>query len=300
MSKQKSTLNQGDKLLFNKGEYGRVFHTLSHLAKNRFRWDNLPSGMESRFIEEGLFNNGQVAFVEDKELGLLCLPCVQASGINVYGEPLAYNVIGVGYSKIYKAEEVVRIIENEEKIPTILDIRYYSELIENIETTIRLNLNQQKFPYVIPTSDATKRSMKMMYKGIEDGEPALFIDEKLQDRGDALVKVLKTDSPYLLDRLQSFKQEINAEVMSFLGINNTANNKKERLLVDEVNVNNNYILLNLELAYMYRKKACDEINKKFGLNITVTKVIQELEVDFLGQAVDVDGDGDIDYIEGGE
>ena len=56
-----------------------------------------------------------------------------------------------------------------------------------------------------------------------------------------------------------------------LGINNNNTDKKERLLVDEVNANNEFILVNIDHMYEERKKACEEINRKFGLNITVNR-----------------------------
>ena len=85
------------------------------------------------------------------------------------------------------------------------------------------------------------------------------------------VDVLNTSSPYLLDKLQQQKRELFNELLSFLGINNNNVEKRERLIVDEVNANNEFILVNLEHMYEERKKACDLINAKFGTNIEVKK-----------------------------
>lgn len=295
MSSIKSSWHKGDALLKNKDVVenlmgGHLYKLLYNIAINRFEWSGLPEGMESRYIERQLYEYGQVAFVNDPVKGYLCLHSTEGGDLNVYGEPLGVQVIGVGYNERFNTEDVVRILDNDKKIPLRTDILYYACLLEDINKTINLNLYQQKFPYIIPTTSQTQKTLKAMYEAVDNGEPALFIDEKLADRGDSLIKVLGTNAPYLLDKLQQFKQEIIAEVMELLGINNSANNKKERLLVDEVNVNNNFILLNLELAYMYRQKAAEEINKKFGLNVKVEKVIDRLEVNFLGQIDDtVDG-----------
>ena len=61
------------------------------------------------------------------------------------------------------------------------------------------------------------------------------------------------------------------ELLTFLGINNHNVQKAERLLVDEVNANNDFILVNLDHMYDEREKAVKEINEKFGLNIKVEK-----------------------------
>ena len=63
--------------------------------------------------------------------------------------------------------------------------------------------------------------------------------------------------------------------MTWLGLNNANTEKKERLIVDEVNSNNMHILMNLDLEFKNREKACEEINKRYGLNIKVVKAIDE-------------------------
>lgn len=286
MSRKKSYLNDGESLVFTKDlQNGRLYNYLKHICKNRYRWDNLPIGLESRFIEDALYNNGQAMFLEDENLGFLCLPCSNNGHLNVYNEPTSVNVIGIGYSKTININDGVRILDNEDVMPPRIHIKYYADLLEEIETTIRLNLEQQKFPFVIPTSKANERSMKTMFENFMKGLP-LFIDED-SNRGESLLKAVKTDAPFLLLDLMQFKDQVMSEVLTYLGINNTSNgDKKERLLVDEVNINNLHVLLNYEFGYMYRKLACEKINKKFGLNITVTKVIQELDVDFKGQVSD--------------
>ena len=78
----------------------------------------------------------------------------------------------------------------------------------------------------------------------------------------------------IADKLQEHKNNLVCELLTILGLNNNDSNnlKKERLIVDEVNANNQEIEMYLDTDYKNRKKACDEINNKFGLNITVEKV----------------------------
>ena len=64
------------------------------------------------------------------------------------------------------------------------------------------------------------------------------------------------------------------EILSFNGLNNNFE-KKERLLVDEVNSNNDFIDRNVELMYRQRQLACDQMNKKFGWNVKVFNLNEE-------------------------
>ena len=50
---------------------------------------------------------------------------------------------------------------------------------------------------------------------------------------------------------------------------NTTIEKKERLLQDETNANNEQITLNVEIGLRERERACEEINEMFGLDIQV-------------------------------
>lgn len=296
MSKIKSMWNKGEDLLFQNLNIhsGRVQHHLSNIARSRYEWENLPKGLESRHIESALFHNGQAFFFNDENYGLMCLPASSIGNFNPYGDPTSIKVQGIGYSKTLNIDEGVRIMDNVELVPPLLMINYYSSLITKIETTINKNLKQQRYPYIIPTSSETERTMKKMYEKLmsdDVDDEALFVDKRLDINGDSLIKVLKTDAPFILDKLQAFKTQVIAEVLSFLGINNGNTEKRERLIVDEVNSNNAYILLNLQLPYQLRQKACDEINKKYGLNITVKKVIEDVN-DYIQDDLSTNKEGD--------
>lgn len=264
----------------------RLFDELSLLAKNRFKWSNLPDGIESRYIERYLFETGQVSFFKDSENGMLSLPCSPANSLNVYGEPMSFNVYGVNYSKIVDTDDMVRILCNDNATPNILKVQYYAFLIDEIEKTMYMNLKQQRYPWIIGASKETELSIKKLLDKIDDFTPAILTDRRITDGGDLSFKSLNTETPYILDKLRAEKMEVVNELLSWLGLNNTQNNKRERMLVDEINVNNNQILMNLDIEYKNRQKACEEINKKFGLNITVEKTIDELSVDFLGSQIE--------------
>ena len=277
MSKVKSEWNRGVGLLIdqqvNDSNFHRLFNLFSSLALNRFTWNNLPQGMESRHIENALFKYGQAGFVDDKELGLLCLPA-SPIGVNVYGDPTEIKLTGNGYSKQFKINDVVRILNNDVAYPTILHINYYADKIAQIDKTIDMNIKHQKTPYIIKTTKQNELSMKNLIQRIERDDPAIFIDEKLSNGNDTGLLVDSTLAPFIADKLQEHKNNLVNELLTILGLNNNDSNnmKKERLIVDEVNANNQEIEMYLDVDYKTRENACEEINEKFGLNISVEKV----------------------------
>ena len=292
MSKNKSMWNKGVGLLLNTHDNANlaiILNELRLLALNRFKWSNLPQGLESRHIETALFEHGQCAFFERNEGGLCCLPCSPGNGYNVYGDPLAYTVTGIGYSELINADSAIRILNNDMGMPTSPMIYKYANLINEVEITQSRNLKHQRVPYVIPTTKDNELTVKNIYKKIDEGQEVIFTDAKLTNGGDIGVQVLNTEAKYIVNNLQEHKNNIINELLTKLGLNNSSANgsKRERLLVDEVNINNGQILMYLDVEYKNRLLAAEKINEKFGLNIKVEKVIDNLSLNFLGQEKEV-------------
>ena len=289
MSKNKSIWNRGDALLLSdtlqERNFGRIFYEFTNLALNRFKWENLPKGLESRHIEKALFEYGQCAFVDDPELGILCLGCSNTNGYNPYGDPTHVVLTGVGYSKNFEIGDVERILNNDTLLPTKFHVEYYTNKIYEIDKAIYKNLKQQKRPFIVATTKDNQLSMKNIMKQIKEDEEEIYVDDRLANGGKVGVEVLQTNAPYLIDKYQQHKNDLMCEFLTLMGLNNSnANNgKKERLLVDEVNVNNGEILMNLDVDYKNRLEACKRINERFGLNISVKKNIFDISEQFLDE-----------------
>lgn len=255
---------------YSKNHTEQLYNRFLNLALNRFSWDNLPNGITSRKIEEMLIKNGQVMFTKDEELGVyICLKCNGTGIFDMYNEPLKYQLFGSnGYNKIVDRDEGVVIRNNACCTNDSSDLMLFAERINEIEQTMDINLNGQKTPYIILCDEKERLTFKNILKQVNTYKYAIFGSKKLNIKDNI---ILNTKSEYLLDKLQNQKMEVVNELLTFLGINNNNTNKRERLLVDEVNANNDFILVNLDHMYDERKLACDLINEKFGLKITVSK-----------------------------
>ena len=296
MSRNKSIYSYGDKLLCHENRNtntGRLLFLLSELCLNRFKWENLPPSIEPRHIEKALFEHGQCFVFEHKEYGLIALPCNNSNQLNIYGEPTQVTVTGVGetFGQFNVKTDGVRIMANELCYPTILHVAYYTDMIARTDETMLKNLDRIKMPYIIATTKENEQTHRAILKKIRAGEDEIFVDSMLSNGGKLGIEVLQTGVEYLIDKLQAHKNNLMNEFLTIMGLNNTnANNdKKERLLVDEVNVNNGEILMYSELEFKMREKACEEINKMFGTNITVKKYIEELGEQFIDADKDAIG-----------
>ena len=257
----------------------RLFSQYSNLARSRYRWENLPKGMTSRNIEKALFEHSQVFFFEDESVGLLCLPCSGSSVYNVYGDPISVNVFGYNYNETYQTDKGVRILDNDTLFPLVHHVMYYSEKMEDLEYSINTNIQQQNNPYIFSCTKNAEMSIKNIFNKIRRREPAIFYDADLgKNVGGKGIGLETTDisRPYVVDKYRLEKHELEKELLELLGINCVIN-KNSGMNVTELNSNNLLIDMYIEHGLQLRLRACEEINKKFGLNINVVSTPREMK-----------------------
>lgn len=240
---------------------------LRMLATSLFTWENLDEiagNGASRFLEQVLYDNGRACFVKDEKLGYLAL-CVNPSDkLNVYRLPTKVMAWSFGYNKEFDFDDVVYIMNNELQKPTIDSLKLFAYRLYETERTTDINLNAQKTPVLIEGDTKSILTLKNVYMQYSGNIPFVFGNKQF-DISNKL-NVLKTDAPYIVDKLDVHKHQIFNDALTFLGIENANTDKKERLITDEVESNNQLVTMYLNCFYKTRKKACDEINEKFLKN----------------------------------
>lgn len=252
--------------------YDYLLNEFTNLAINRFTWENLPYGLTSEQLELLLISKGQLMFFKDNLNGFLILPCYPTTDINVYGLATEYRVNAENgkYDNTVNIDDGVIIKNNPLAVADIPTLEVFAKRIDDVEMTQDVNLFQQCMPKLILADEDSKLTAKSIVDKIRKFKFVIFGKKSLVNNI-STSDVLDTSSPYIIDKLQQQKFDLKNELLTYLGINNNNNIKKERMIVDEVNANNEYTSINLDLMYDLRKKACDEINSKFGFNIKVEK-----------------------------
>lgn len=245
------------------------FYRLSLIALSIFKWDNLPNGINERWIEKYLFDIGECMFFKDPILGFRVSKSID-KGINVYNEPIDLEPESTGLTepKTYKnGIDAVLIKNNDLSIPTLPTLQLYAYRLADLTRAQDVNITAQKTPILIITSDRQKLTMKNVFNQWSGNEPVIYGDKEMNIDG---VKVLKTDAPIVFDKIQIQKHQLWNEVMTFLGVNNANQDKKERLVDDEVQANNEQVKICLDVMLKARQSACMDINRIFGTNIKVS------------------------------
>lgn len=249
--------------------YRNIYQRFKNLALNLFEWEGFPDnkgvGVDTEYLEETLHENGLMAFVDDEKLGFIVLKA-NGTNQNIYGKATDYILTGVNYNKRYNIDDIVLIKNNKLLTSTFDVLREYAEKITDVQLTIDILINSHKSPYILIGDRKTILSLKTAFKKIKNNEPLIIVDNGLNIDN---LKTILTETPYIIDKLSDYKNTLYNEVMAFLGIDNMGVDKKERVIVDEVNANNDFINQNIDIMLSSRKKAAIEISKKTGYNITV-------------------------------
>ena len=134
------------------------------------------------------------------------------------------------------------------------------------ERTADVNIKAQKTPVLLLMDEKQRLTMENLYSQYEGNRPVIFGDKN--SLGENVIKAINTQAPFIADKIINYKKEIWNEALTFLGINNIMVDKKERLITDEANSNNELINLNLQSYLAPRQEACRQFNEKFGFTGT--------------------------------
>lgn len=272
MARKRATLTD----LLNELTFRVLYNKYKLLACSKFGYDGLPEGMKERNIENLLFHHGRCAYfkAEDEGLSFMCLEVCDDGKYNYMGEPLGYIATGRGFTKHLKPEECVIIENNMFHMNTEDFVYFYVNKMAEAERTMDVNVKACKTPYIIACDDKDVLTFKRIFQQIDGNTPAIFADKGLNLNA---IEVLKTDAKFLCNEIDDYIKSVECKLMTLLGFNNTAIDKKERVNVAETNANNEIIEVFSKLQKESREKALKEIKKKFGHEITlVERTLEEV------------------------
>ena len=262
--------------------FADYYKRLRLLALSVFEWQNLPESMDARFLESCLYWYGKAALIKDDVLGFINTKCTPSESLNIYGEATSYNCYSTGYNKDYALDDMVFVRNNLEMLPTDSTIQLFAQRLYEAERTIDVNIKAQKTPVIIICEEKQRLTLKNIYTQFTGNEPVIYGKKGLDSDG---INVLRTDAPFVSDKLEEYTRNVWSEALSFLGINNVMTEKKERLVTGEVEANNQLIDLSAQTMLLTRQLACDKFNRLYpGHDISVRQRTYQEVIEKLGGA----------------
>ena len=277
-----------DNVIVNEQTFIDYLERLKKIALSMFEWVGLPESMNQRYLEECLYYKGMASLLYDETKGFINTQCCSNGTINIYGLPTSLHCFSFGYNadrKLYTGlkdeqstkEDCILVMNTWEKVPTAVTLELFAYRLYEAERTCDVNIKAQKTPILIKVDDSQRLTLENLYSQYDGNRPVIFGDKNSLDVN--TMSSIKTDAPFVADKIMDYKKEIWNEALCFLGINNLAVEKKERLVTDEASSNNELINMNLQSFLIPRQEACKEFNDLFGLTGTDKEIKVRLRSD---------------------
>lgn len=248
---------------------------LMQKAISVFKWD-LPETWDRDYFLYTLYGYGYCAIINTEEYGVI--PQWGAlGGFNVFYRP-TYVIITNPLIKGVKQPKIgidCTMIKLQPDYGSITDlVNYYADMLALCAESVGINMINSHVSTVFPaTNKTTAESYKKMYDKIASGEPAVVVDKNLfSDTGEASWQPFQANlqQNYIADKILADMRKIEAMFDTDIGIPNNENqNKKERLIVDEVNANNVETMTRCEFWLDELKNACMKAREMFDIELSV-------------------------------
>lgn len=243
------------------------YERLMLIALNTIKFKNLPLTISEKFLKIVLYQNGSILYFRDNLIGDLALPYVGTGTFDIYNQPKKRRAYASnGYHRYLSKNNSVIIYDNYLQIPMKHIIIQFADRLTEIQRAIDTNVKSQKFPTLILSNEEQRLTMINIYKKYDGNEPVIFANKKLNVDD---IKVLNTQSPFVADKLRMLLHDTWNEALTYLGVENGNQDKKERLVADEVSSNAGNVEIQRKIRLDSIQEALDVINIKFNQNIQV-------------------------------
>ena len=234
-----------------------------------FVYKNLPDSVPKRVLERFLLENGFCIFTKENDK-FIVLSGGLGGELNEYYE-YTKCIVNNPYLKLnkeYTIDDDCVLIRNDSKMKGLIPLlEKYGVLCGDCEVSINMLTNNLRTQFFISANDdKTKQNADTFIKKLIDGELSVIGENQFLDG----VKVHNVSSQAnYIQQFIELNQYLKASAFNEIGLDANFNMKRERLTVNEVELNTSILIPLADNMLEERKHAIDLINQKYGLNIEV-------------------------------
>lgn len=188
--------------------------------------------------------------------------------INKWGVPVIPSSV-----QVVNKDVVLGFMQYSKK-PIQEIIAYYIDRMIQVDLVINTNINLHKLPYLVGVSPEDKEKMLDVVDRILNDELVIAADlEMLQ-----AIKTLNVAPPYIIDKLHAYRIQLENELLTYLGIDNSGTQEKATtMLLDEINANNEMINGSQEQFKACLDEFAEGIKEILGIDISFKIKAQKAE-----------------------
>lgn len=253
----------------NSSTYYSIFNQIVNLYTTSIKWKNLPIQIPNRWVERCLLYHGKIAYFINEIEELCALPFTIQNNLNIYDEPNLVKIYANnGYQTTRRNNDDCVCCWNTYSHRSDIEIlRNFALRLYRIIRAIDVNISHQKYAGLFFTNEKNILSILNMLMEYDGNEPYILLDKKINKED---ISTLDFNSPYVVDKLRiEYNQTFN-ELLSFIGIENSNQDKKERMVADEVGSNYGLVEAQRKVRLNPREECCRKLNAIFGTDISVT------------------------------
>lgn len=234
--------------------------TLTEMCVNRFKWVNVPPSIDTRFLEMTLFRNALAVWYFDDDFDKFF--SLRASGWgqpNMYDNPQHFQVYGNALlNKRLSVKECVPIWANFTRTQDLDIVLIYANKLAGIDRTIEINARNARSTKIVVADENARLSATNITRKMDEGQSPIFLDTGLGEMVTVFDAGISGDS---VEKLHILRTRLWNECMGLLGINSANQDKKERLVEDEVSANDDQVEISRGVNLNARQEAAKKINE---------------------------------------
>lgn len=251
----------------NRIESMEVMYTriLTEMCLGRYTWHNLPDSVSERFLELTLFRNALVTIFHHEPVGkIIAARAFPSGGYNMQDDPIAYTVSGNHMSgKQLKAGDVVPVWANALRVPDWDIVQVFAWRFAQLDRTIEINTNNARRSKILAFNDNQRLTAQNINQQLDDGEGTIPVNASLGNLSELIQALDLGVEPRTLSELSVLRNQEWNRCMGLLGINNSNQDKKERLVQEEVSANDDQVSTARETNLSARMEGAKAFNKRF-------------------------------------
>ena len=269
-----------------------------------FQYKNLPDNIPKRVLERFLQENGYCIFTKENDKFIVLVGGLGGE-LNEYNE-YTKCIVNNPYLKLnkeYTINDDCILIRNDSKMKGLIPLlEKYGVLCGDCEVSINMLTNNLRTQFFISANDdKTRQNAELFIKKLVDGELSVIGENQFLEG----IKVHNVSSQAnYIQQFIELNQYLKASAFNEIGLDANFNMKRERLTVNEVELNTSILIPLADNMLEERRNSIDLINKKYGLNIEVDLSsvwkMQKEEVDKATETQDTDTDTETDTDTGTE